>query len=51
MAGLTFRNVFKQYGRSKVQQVFDEDKSVALSQKDKPEVDATLRRAAERARR
>ena len=43
MAGLTFRNVFKQYGRTKVQQVFDEDKTVNLD-KDSGDVDATMRR-------
>ena len=45
MAGLTFKNVFKQYGRSKVQQVFDEDKSASLA-KEKADVDATMRRVA-----
>lgn len=46
MAGLTFKNVYKQYGKSKVQQVFDQDTSAALSEGDKPDVDATLRRVA-----
>lgn len=45
MAGLTFRNVYKQYGKSKIQQVFDEDKSVKLDSEQK-DVDATLRRVA-----
>ncbi len=45
MAGLTFRNVYKQYGKTKVAQVFDEDKNVSLGQ-DKKDVDATLRRVA-----
>jgi multiple sugar transport system ATP-binding protein len=45
MAGLTFRNVYKQYGKTKVQQVFDADRTVSLD-KDKPEVDATVRRVA-----
>ncbi len=45
MAGLTFRNVYKQYGKSKVQQVFDEDKTVGLD-KDAKSVDATMRRVA-----
>ncbi|MDR0361565.1 MAG: ABC transporter ATP-binding protein [Planctomycetota bacterium] len=44
MAGLTFKNVFKQYGRTKAQQVFDADKTVALDA-DKS-VDATVRRVA-----
>lgn len=45
MAGLTFRNVYKQYGRTKIQQVFDEDKNVALDA-NRPDVDTTLRRVA-----
>ncbi len=45
MAGLTFKNVYKQYGRSKLQQVFDEDKNVTLQQTQK-DVDATMRRVA-----
>jgi ABC-type sugar transport systems, ATPase components len=45
MAGLTFKNVFKQYGNSSFKQVFDADKTVALDQ-DSKDVDATLRRAA-----
>lgn len=46
MAGLTFKNVYKQYGKSKIQQVFDEDTSSALADGGKPDVDATLRRVA-----
>ncbi|MDR1613483.1 MAG: ABC transporter ATP-binding protein [Planctomycetota bacterium] len=45
MAGLTFRNVYKQYGRTKVQQIFDADKSVTLD-RDRRDVDATVRRVA-----
>lgn len=45
MAGLIFKNVFKQYGKTQVQQVFDADTSSGLADK-KPDVDATMRRVA-----
>lgn len=46
MAGLVFRNVYKQYGKSKVQQVFDADATAALGTGEKADVGATLRRVA-----
>ncbi len=46
MAGLTFKNVFKQYGKSKIKQIFDADTTAALGGDGKPDVDATLRRVA-----
>jgi ABC-type sugar transport systems, ATPase components len=46
MARLVFKNVYKQYGQSKVQQVFDADTTATLGQVETAAVDATLRRAA-----
>lgn len=46
MAGLIFKNVFKQYGNAKLAQVFDADTTAALADGDKPDVDATMRRVA-----
>ncbi|MDR1744617.1 MAG: hypothetical protein LBS30_02565, partial [Planctomycetota bacterium] len=46
MAGLTFKNVYKQYGKSAVQQVFDADTTANLGADSKPDVDSTLRRVA-----
>ncbi len=46
MAGLTFKNVFKQYGKSSVQQVFDADTTANLGADKQPDVDSTLRRVA-----
>ncbi len=41
MAGLTFSNVYKQYGNSGQQQIFDADKTVSFEKND---VDTTMRR-------
>jgi multiple sugar transport system ATP-binding protein len=46
MAGLTFRNVYKQYGKTSVKQVFDADTTANLGADSRQDVDATLRRVA-----
>ncbi len=46
MAGLIFKNVYKQYGNAKLSQIFDADTTAALAEGDKPDLDATQRRVA-----
>ncbi len=46
MAGLTFKNVYKRYGKTAAQQVFDADTTAGLGANQGQDVDATIRRVA-----